>query len=78
MNIESIIGQSGIVFFGATAIFLVGLKENNKWQRWGYVCGLCAQPFWYYTTWKAEQYGIFGMSVFYSYSWFNGFKNRWF
>lgn len=68
--------QIGIVVFGALAIFLVGLKDDNKWRRWGYVSGLCAQPFWFYTTWHAEQYGIFAMSFFYCYSWLNGFDNH--
>ena len=71
------ISQIGIVIFGATAIFLVGLKEW-KYRRWAYVCGLCAQPFWFWTTWKAQQYGIFVMSFLYAYSWFNGFRNHFF
>jgi len=69
--------QIGIVIFGATAIFLVGCKKW-EYQRWGYVCGLCAQPFWYWTTYEAAQWGIFGMSIFYTYSWFRGFRNHFF
>ena len=69
--------QIGIIVFGATAIFLVGLKDNNPWRRWGFVFGICSQPFWFYTTWQAEQYGIFALSIFYAGSWINGFNNHW-
>lgn len=34
------ISQAGIIIFGATAIFLVGLKDDNPWRRWGFVCGI--------------------------------------
>ncbi len=71
------ISEIGIVTFGALAIYLVGLKPDNPWQRWGYICGLCSQPFWFYTTYHAEQWGIFGISVWYLYSWANGLRNNW-
>jgi len=74
MSWASIIPQVGIGLFGMTAIFLVGTK--GKWQKWGYVCGLCAQPFWFWTTWHNEQWGIFALCFFYGFSWFNGFRNH--
>jgi hypothetical protein len=69
------VGQIGIVIFGATAVYLVGRKD--KWQRWGYIAGLCAQPFWFYTTFKAGQWGIFAISIWYAYSWSVGIWNYW-
>lgn len=68
--------QIGIAIFGVAAIFFVGMK-TREWRRWGYACGLCSQPFWFYTTWKHEQWGIFALAVFYTISWLVGFYNHW-
>ena len=66
----------GIIFvFGATAIWLVGRLE--KWSRWGYICGMISQPAWYYTAYINEQWGIFFISFFYTYSWCQGIYNHW-
>lgn len=70
-----LISQIGIALFGVSAIYLVGLKSRIK--RWGFVCGLLGQPFWMYTTWVNEQWGIFGLTLVYGYSWYNGLKNHW-
>lgn len=69
------INQIGIFIFGVSAILLIGLKDE-KLRKWGFVCGLLSQPFWFYTTWKAGQWGIFAMSFVYAYSWANGFRNH--
>jgi carbohydrate-binding DOMON domain-containing protein len=44
------ISQIAIMIFGASAIWFVSRTE--KWKRWGYILGLCGQPFWIYTTIK--------------------------
>lgn len=69
------IAQIGIALFGVTAIYLVGLKGPIR--KWGFVCGLCSQPFWFWTTYTHEQWGIFALSLFYTYSWANGLRNHW-
>ena len=69
------IGQLGIIIFGMSAIWFVGRKE--KWRKWGYILGLCAQPFWFWTTYHNKQWGIFFISIFYSYSWIQGIYNYW-
>lgn len=68
--------QIGIAVFGVAAIFFVGRKEL-KWRRWGYVCGLCSQPFWFYTTYVHKQWGIFALAFFYAIAWIVGFYNHW-
>lgn len=35
---------------------------------------LWSQPFWFYATWKAEQWGIFALCFFYTYSWARGLR----
>lgn len=71
-----IVSQLGIGVFGMTAIFLVGTK--GKYRRWAYIVGLAAQPFWFYTTWQNEQWGIFFLCFLYTISWANGVRNHWF
>lgn len=69
------ISQICIAIFGAAAIYLV--SRTDHWKRWGYILGLCAQPFWLYSSWKAQQWGIFFLSFWYAYSWANGIYNYW-
>jgi hypothetical protein len=71
-----VVAQVGIALTGATAIFVVGLKEPRR-RRWGFVLGVCGQPFWIYTTWNHEQWGILLLTAVYTYSWINGLRNHW-
>lgn len=64
------------MLFGVSAVFLVGQK-NPRIKRWGYVCGICAQPFWAWTAWSHEQWGILAMCLLYGGSWLNGLRNHW-
>ncbi len=59
-----IISQIAIVFFGASAIVLVAKKN-----KWGFVFGMLAQPFWYITAYINEQWGVFLVSFIYTISW---------
>ncbi|MCK5600499.1 hypothetical protein KAR91_01450 [Candidatus Pacearchaeota archaeon] len=68
--------QVGLLLFGAAAIYLVGLEPSNPYQKWGYVVGLISQPFWLYATYRDEQWGIFYLSIFYTYSWSAGIYNH--
>ena len=70
-----IVCQIMLGVFGVTAIWFVGRKET--WRRWGYVCGLCAQPFWFYSTIKNEQWSMVLLSVIYTCLWVQGFYNHW-
>lgn len=65
--------QGFIFLFSASAIWLVGRKES--WRKWGYVCGLCAQPFWFYSTYQNEQWAIMALCVWYTYAWSMGVYN---
>lgn len=62
--------QFWIIIFSSAAIWLVSRPES--WSAWGYVCGIIAQPAWFYSSIKAKQWGIVGLSIFYSYSWIQG------
>ena len=65
----------GIVLFGGSAIWFVGGKE--KWKRWGYILGLCTQPFWFWTAIENRQWGVLILSIWYTYSWLQGIYNYW-
>jgi len=70
------IEQIFIAFTGIIAIWLTQQK-NEDWKRYACLFGLASQPFWFYATWKAQQWGIFGLSFIYTLNWLMGFKNYW-
>lgn len=71
-----IVLQAWIGACGLTAVFL-SQDRREAARRWACIFGLCAQPAWFYATWRAEQWGIFGLSFLYTWSWARGFKYHW-
>jgi len=65
--------QIFILLIGASSIWFISRKE--KWSKWGYLIGMCGQPFWLYTSYVNQQWGIFALSVWYLYAWGQGIKN---
>jgi hypothetical protein len=65
-----IISQIMIFVLGAPALWLLGRPE--KWSKYGFICGLAAQPFWYYTIITDHQWGILALNVIYTYNWCQG------
>lgn len=60
--------SQGIIFvLGVTAIILVSRKN-----KWGFICGLLSQPFWFITTISNHQWPLVAMSVVYTVSWIYG------
>lgn len=51
-----------------TGLNIYMLARTDHWQRWGYVVGLLAQPFWFYATIMADQWGLFVLSCWVTYS----------
>ena len=68
--------QIVIAFTGGLAIWLSQDTRLNV-RKWASVLGLLGQPVWFYTTYKAEQWGIFALCFFYTASWAKGFINHW-
>ncbi|MBI4086053.1 MAG: nicotinamide mononucleotide transporter [Candidatus Liptonbacteria bacterium] len=66
------ISQVGIFVLGVSSIILIGKKN-----RWGFVLALLAQPFWFYTAYVHQQWGVFGANFVYMASWLYGFY-QWF
>lgn len=70
------ISQICIALTSLTAIYL-SQQSNANYHKYACLFGLAGQPFWFYTTWQAAQWGIFMMSFFYTYSWLLGFRRYW-
>lgn len=68
--------QIGIALTGAVAVWLSQDKREG-WRKYACILGLIGQPFWFYATWKAEQWGMFGLCFMYTWGWFKGFRNHW-
>ena len=70
------IAQAGIIIFGVLAIWLSQDRRQHV-AKWASVAGLLGQPFWYYASYSAEQWGIFAISFLYTAAWARGFWNHW-
>jgi len=68
--------QIAIAFTGGLAIWISQDARINV-RKWASVLGLLGQPIWFYTTYKAGQWGIFCLCFFYTFAWARGFYNHW-
>ena len=70
------IAQFLIALFGVSAIWL-SQDERPHVRRWGCVCGLLAQPAWFWTTYSNGQWGIFALCFLYTWAWAKGVRTHW-
>ncbi len=70
------IAQLGLGILGVIAIFL-SQDARPTVRRWACVFGLSSQPFWFYATYTAEQWGIFALCFLYTASWLRGVWTNW-
>jgi hypothetical protein len=70
------ISQVLIMVLSCAAIILITLPAGCPWQRWGYVVGLLAQPFWLYTAIYHKQTGVFWSCYVYTVIWLLGILTR--
>lgn len=68
--------QLAIGALGMTAIWLTQSRSSAR-RRYACLFGLCAQPFWFYTTYQAQQWGIFILCGLYTVSWGRGVWIHW-
>lgn len=69
--------QIFIALTGGVAIWLTQQKRQ-EWKRFACIFGIVGQPFWFYSAYMAEQWGVLALTFFYTYSWMVGIKNNWF
>jgi hypothetical protein len=62
-----------------TGISAVWLSQDRKSAVRKYAClfGLAGQPFWMYSSYQADQWGVFILSFFYTVAWAKGFYLFW-
>ena len=68
--------QIAIALLGAAAAWLSQARGAAA-RRWACIFGLLGQPFWFYASWKAEQWGIFTVSIIYMGAWLRGLWVYW-
>jgi len=70
------VSQALIFILGVGSVGLVGSK-NSRVRRWGYLCGVLQEPFWFYSTAYAGQWFIFASAFLYTAVWCRGLYNNW-
>lgn len=70
------IAQLGIALFGVVAIWLSQAASDNQ-RKYACLFGLASQPFWFWSAYMAEQWGIFALCVLYTVSWLRGLNQHW-
>lgn len=65
-----------IALTGIPAVWLTQ-QDRESWKKYACLFGLVGQPFWFYTSYVSEQWGIFVLCFFYTYVWYLGLKNNW-
>jgi hypothetical protein len=68
--------QIFLAFFGLSAI-LCTQHPNTKLRRYAPLFGLAGQPFWLWTTWHSQQWGIFLLCIAYTILWGMGVHTQW-
>lgn len=69
--------EQAVIFF--TGIAAVWLSQDERPARRKYAClfALAGQPFWFYASYQASQWGIMILSLFYTIAWAKGFYLYW-
>ena len=65
-----------IAFTGVIAMFLTQ-QSNEGVKKFACLFGIAGQPFWFYSAYTNEQWGILMLCMFYSYSWCLGVYYNW-
>lgn len=68
--------QWGIALCGLVAVLLTQ-DTNPERRRYACLFGLAGQPFWFFAAWKAQQWGVGLITVFYTLAWSRGIWTMW-
>lgn len=69
--------QIAIAILGILAVW-TSQSRSDVVRRWACIFGLLGQPLWFYTSWSAEEWGLFAMNVLYALAWMRGLWVYWF
>jgi hypothetical protein len=70
------VDQIAIALTGVVAIWLSQDKREN-FRAYACLFGMAGQPFWFYSAYTSEQWGIFILCIFYTYAWAKGIRTHW-
>lgn len=70
------IAQIGIALFGVIAVWL-SQASNAEQRKYACLFGMASQPFWFYSAYTAQQWGILALCFLYAASWLRGFHAHW-
>lgn len=71
-----VISQILIAVTGGIAVYL-SQQNNDRLKKFACLFGLVSQPFWWFSTLQSQQYGMFLLTLLYTYSWCLGVYNNW-
>jgi hypothetical protein len=67
--------QAAIFITGAIGAALIAL--GGALAPWGFAVALVGQPFWIAATWRCRQWGMLGLTVWYTGAWALGLARCW-
>ena len=67
------------IIIAITGVFAIWLSQDADQNRRKYapIIGLIGQPFWFYSSYASEQWGIFVLSFFFTAAWYRGYRTYW-
>jgi len=67
------------VFIALTELIAIWLLQDKRKEycKWACIFGLLGQPFWFYSSYMANQWGAFTLCFFFSAAWIKGIKDYW-
>ena len=67
------------IMIAVTGILVVFLSQSpmERHRKWACIYGMIGQPFWFYVTYQAEQWGMFALAFVYTLGWIIGIKTYW-
>ncbi|MCK5016529.1 MAG: hypothetical protein KAS32_05585 [Candidatus Peribacteraceae bacterium] len=68
--------QIVIAITGVVALWLANDHRDGK-RKYACLFGLAGQPFWFYSAFIDEQWGVFVLAFFCTGAWFKGFRYHW-
>lgn len=70
------VSQAMIIICG---ILTAWLSQDPKFEnrRWSSIAGLIVQPFWFYSTYMNDQWGMFAVSFVFLVAYMRGFWECW-
>ena len=67
------------IFIAVTELVAISLLQDkrNEFRKWACIFGILGQPFWFYSSYQAGQWGAFILCFFFTAAWCKGIKDYW-